>query len=232
MTIIKINFKSIFNRYLIMALSLLVIMGCFSSVPYQVFHEASTQKKMQAAKHWDILASDVAEQLAITLPKYKEIQATPCIVKSSDETPFGKLFDRLLIAHLIEKGFVIASKHDNAVIIDYSAKVLGHAERMYNKVPIKYTALGIGVNVARNIYHSSFKSILPLAIPVGVLLDAGTGGYAGNLPSNEVIIYTSLTYNNRIYFQQADIYYINDPDWWHYDNKPYVEGKKYEITDK
>lgn len=230
------------HQYLFLALSLLII-GCNASVPHQVFHETSMQKKMQAAKHWDILATDVAEQISMTIPKHKELQVAAFFVKSSDDTPFGKLFDRILISHLIKNGLVITNKDEHAVIIEYTAKVIGHAERMNESVPIKYTALGLGVNVARGVYLSAVEGLIPLAIPLGALLDVGSSNYTGKLASNEVIICTSLTYKNRIYFQQADIYYINDPEWWHYDDKPYFEekkmegqqrfeGKKYEVTDK
>jgi len=36
----------------------------------------------------------------------------------------------------------------------------------------------------------------------------------------EVIISTSMVTDEKYLFRTSDIYYINDPDFWHYQNAP------------
>lgn len=208
------------------------ILGC-SAVPYQVKHKISGQKKMQAAYHWNLLAEDISLQIYYSLHD-NGLQEKFCFVKSSDDSPFGVLFDKLLISHLINNGIKVKNiKEDKSIVIDYSARILTHSNRFAEKYPLKYTTLGVGINVARNVADWSFSQVLALGIGVGALADLALD--SGNISNNEVLVFTNITLDNRIYFQRSDIYYINDPDWWHYGNLQQAysnKSKTYEIINE
>ena len=112
-----------------------------------------------------------------------------------------------------------------------------HSERQIDKMPLKYTTLAIGVNVARNAYTWNIPNLMRLTVGLGAIADLSELIGGPGVSKNEVILFTRITYGSRIYFQQADIYYINDPDWWHYTKEPLnnsenIDGRKYELKNE
>lgn len=204
-------------------LIVLMIAGC-ARTPYPTRYKLSGQKQMQAAHHWQILAKDIAQQVKLGLIGKGLNNQTPIFIRSNDETPFGHIFHSLITSELLGMNIPVSKTESGAIIMEVEARVLAHNNGQFHEYPYKWTTLTAGVNVLRAMINSSFDNLLLMAVPVGIAVDSGLIETADNSPSNEVIISTSLVDNENIVFNNVDIYYINDPDWWHYDKNPY---KKY-----
>jgi hypothetical protein len=121
----------------------------------------------------------------------------------------------------------------DAVKMEYSTQLLEHSDRYYQKIPMKFTALGTGVLVARN--HDTVDSwmdrrrtreLIGLSAAAGVLADVAMSRYGGAPSHNEVIITTTLSLDDALFLHQSDIYYINDPDADHYIGKEKIETNR------
>jgi hypothetical protein len=192
-------------------------MASCSQVPFPTTYGLNTQKKMQAAHHWDVLASDVSEQVKISLQKKSELKKIPTFISSSDTTPFGKIFHNLLVTHLVQKGIVVSNVDKDAITMKYEAKVLEHTNRIVREPPVKYSVLALGIRVARDVADWTSRNILNLGVGLGALADYGRGFTTGDLPNKEVVITTSLVLNDQYIMHKSDIYYINEFDEWHYE---------------
>jgi len=210
--------------------SIFSLYSCHSQVPYPVSYEISFQKKLQAAEHWDILAEDVATQAKIALQEIHNLNNKPIYVKSCCSTPFEEIFQELLISHMVQKGLAVSRSDHDAIIMEYKARVVKHKDRLVRHPPLKYTALGAGLNVARGLVGWDAADLMSLGLGVGLAIDGARNFTTGDLSNKEVVISTALTYDERFLMHQSDIYYINEPDGWHYDS--FSEKQKADNTEK
>jgi hypothetical protein len=213
-----IKTKSVFTISVL--LLVLFLFGC-SQVPQPSTYGYSKQKKMQAAHHWQILAEDVADQVKTGLYGTDFGYDIPIYISHGDGTPFDYVFHSLLTSEFLNRKIHVSTKKQGSIEMKVDAKILTHNSREVHYPAHKWTALAIGVNVLRAAYRSSLEHVIAAAIPAGIVADAAFASNAGEIPSNEVIISTSLDYNDKVIIHNVDIYYINEPDWWHYDNNPY-----------
>lgn len=150
--------------YLIILLSIFFIISC-SSVPKPVSHKFTTQKKLEATHHWQILAKDFAEQFALIVkddnvagnfaspiqfghavgneptdsqsPSLSVGNYPYIYIQTNDVSAFGKAFRNNLITELIGLGYHIAySPHESAAILRWSVqKVYHNANRIASGFP-------------------------------------------------------------------------------------------------
>lgn len=193
-----------------------VFSGCGSSVPHPTTFPMQTQRKMQAARHWDLLAEDVAGQVKKCIAERKDLMVKPVYVVPKEETPFGEIFHDILISKLVGGGVVVTRAEKDVMKMEYTVKLLEHSDRDYSILPLKFTALGAGIMVARKVSDWTLDKLLPIGVGAGLLADIGMSRHAGKLPHKEVIITTSLIFGDYYFMHQTDIYYINDPDADHY----------------
>lgn len=206
---------------IVLLLIVYLVVSC-SQVPFPTTYRLNTQKKMQAAHHWDVLAADVAEQVKIFIDRNEHLKDIPTYVSSPDTTPFGNIFHDLLISHLITKGIVVSRINKNSITIKYEVQVLEHSDRFVRHPPFVYSALALGILVARE------APVWFTGLGLASLADYGRGLTTGDLPNKEVIITTSLVSNDRYMMHKSDIYYINVPDSWHYEQGA---KKTYRVVD-
>lgn len=112
------------------------ITGCAQRyIPLATPFPTTTQPRMQAAHHWDVLAENVADRLKDTLDRiFTNAVVKPPIyiryTKDEEETEFGRIYYSFLRTELSRKGLTILTNNDrNTLILDYSAHILHHAER-------------------------------------------------------------------------------------------------------
>lgn len=207
------------KKYLFFILTITsIFIGCGSKVPYSTTFPTQTQRKMQAAKHWEVLAEDVAGQVKKCIAERKDLMVKPVYVVPKDETPFGKIFHDILISKLVTGGVLVSMVDKEAMKMEYNVQILEHSDRNYSKYPFKFTALGAGVMVAREISDWALDNLLVLGAGAGLLADIGMSRYAGSPSHREAVITTFLSYGDYYFMHQSDIYYINDPDAGHYIN--------------
>ncbi len=168
------------------------------------------------------LANRINNQLIETDNIYKTVfvketcgdESISC--KPHETSSFNEAFRDLLITNLFTYGVPTKSKEDEDTIeVRYKVQVVHHnANRVRSLQPGLLTGLSAAVAVLRN---------APAEV---VLLTLGTVADFANtsLVSNghyEVIITTSMINDDRYVFRASDIYYINDEDFYHYqENMP------------
>ncbi|HFQ89346.1 MAG TPA: hypothetical protein ENK27_04630, partial [Desulfobulbus sp.] len=112
------------------------VSGCIRS-PQPETYPFSTQQKMQAAHHWDVLANDVANQINNALIRRGYLE-TPVYVNhicgdSSDcagsSFPFDEAFNDLLTTQLVNFGVpTLAKNDDSGLVVNYKVQVVYHSD--------------------------------------------------------------------------------------------------------
>jgi len=218
-------------RSIVLFFVLLLVIGC-SRVPQPASYAYTEQQKMQAAHHWDVLASDVANQINNSLIRSDYIDKAvfvkptcggngePC--ERGQTTQFNEAFRDLLVTRLVNFGVPTSNEKRVADIqIDYKVQVVYHAANRFTVPPGSLTALTALVLVLRQ--APTELQALALAAGLDVMNSAGprNGHY-------EVIISTSMVADEKYLFRTSDIYYINDKDFWHYQD--YSTGKTIQMV--
>ncbi|MCK5070752.1 MAG: hypothetical protein KAR01_09420 [Desulfocapsa sp.] len=203
---------------------LLFLLSSCSRIPQPASYAYTEQQKMQAAHHWDVLASDVANrinnQLVISDYTDKSVfvkatcgdDANPC--ERGQTSQFNEGFRDLLITRLVNFG--VPTSFENKVSdieVNYKVQVIYHASNRQSLAPGTLTILTAAISVFR---HAP-TTIQMLALAAGLDIANSAAPVAGHY---EVIITTSMVSDEKYLFRTSDIYYINDPDFWHYQNAP------------
>ncbi len=212
------------TRLLVILLLLSLTGGCASTIPEPISYQYSQQQKMQAAHHWEVLAADLANrinnQLIITDNIDKAVfvkqtcgnDAIPC---SPGETgSFNEAFRDLLVTYLVDFGIPTQNeKAQDSLEIDYKVQIVRHnADRRRSLQPGLLTGLSAAVVVLRDVPSSLVQMAAGAAVDVANTSLVTNGHY-------EVIITTSIVKRQQYLFRSSDMYYINDKDFWHYQNE-------------
>ncbi len=213
-------------RLFFIFLLLFLVTGC-TRLPQPASYAYSEQQKMQAAYHWDVLASDVANQInnqlirsdyidkAVFVKSTCGTDADPC--EPGQTTQFNEGFRDLLITRLVNFGVPTSTeKTISAIQVDYKVQVIYHATNRRTFAPGSLSILTAAISVFR---HAATELQLQ-ALAAGLEIMNAAGPRAGHY---EVIITTSMVTDEKYLFRTSDIYYINDPDFWHYQD--YSTGK-------
>ncbi len=205
-------------------LLLVLFLGSCSRIPQPASYAYSEQQKMQAAHHWDVLASDVANQInnrliitdfvdkAVYVKTTCGNDASPC--EQGQTTQFNEGFRDLLITRLVNFGVPTSlEKKVSDIEVNYKVQVVYHASNRYTLPPGTLSVITAAISVFR---HAP-STIQMLALAAGIDIANSAGPVNGHY---EVIITTSMVADEQYLFRTSDIYYINDPDFWHYQNAP------------
>jgi len=209
--------------------ALITLSGCMTQTPVPVTYPYSTQQKMQAAHHWDILARDVAAQTQQTLTHVGR-QGQPVYVDFVN-SPYGEGFRDFLMTRLVNSGLIILSeKREASLIVRYKAQLLYHNEDRWTRLPPGFittsaSVLAGGVMVLRDAFEYGSSStqaatVIGVGIGAATIIDALSGRFTKGLPHSEVILTTSLIDGDVYLMRKTDIYYINDVDFSHYLTRP------------
>jgi hypothetical protein len=193
---------------------LLVLLAGCSSVPKPSPYPYSSQQQMQAAHHWNELASEVAEEVAASGTR------EPVYIQHDDRSPFDQAFHGFLITELRKRSIPVSSNPKTPLHIDWEVQCVVHnANRSNSSFPFGLGWLTGGITT---LVASPFVGVEPLF---------GNG----SLPHCEVIITTQLTdtETRAVPVRNSDVYYINDKDWQHYWPRPdIVVQKAYTVVDR
>lgn len=184
-----------------------------------VAFQYTTQQKMQAAHHWDVLANDVANEINSELIK-QDFLEEPVFVKhacgepdncgNGTSTPFDEGFNDLLVTQLVNFGVpTLVEEDETGLVVDYRIQVLYHRKGYLQLAPGTLTTLTSAVIVLHN---APWK--------VQTFVSAVVNDIFGTMmvvnDKYEVIVSTSIKKDNKYLMRKSDIYYISDPDFWHY----------------
>lgn len=194
----------------------IALTGCFnvntSQAPIATTYAYSEQQKMQAAHHWNVLASHEAEQIL----QNQRISDKPFHIKNDSSTsPFNKAFNSLLTSQLVSRNANVTLSSHNSLLVDYDVQIVEHSDRGAIRPPQgALTALAIGIAVATVPYNNWTEPSLAL-IPAAGLADVFSGSWTSET-DYEVIITTQVIDSNRVLHSTSNIYYINGGDKNHY----------------
>lgn len=210
---------------------LILLSGC-TRIPQPASYAYSEQQKMQATHHWDILASDVANQInnqlirsdyldkAVFVKATCGSDASPCA--QGETTQFNEGFRDLLITRLVNFGVPTSiEKKLSDIEVNYKVQVIYHSASRSTLPPGALTVITAAVSVLRQ----APAELQAIALAAG--LDLGNSAAPRN-GHYEVIITTSMVADEKYLFRTSDIYYINDPDFWHYQNTQ--QGKTIQLV--
>jgi len=215
----QIENRSGMRGVIFLCLCALLFSSCVR-VPQPAGYAFGEQQKMQAVHHWDVLANDVANQINVELIAQGHLN-TPVYVQHScgqpndcgpgETFPFDEGFNDLLTTQLVNFGVPTKVEVDeNSLIVNYKVQVVYHqSTRFQNPRPGVITALTAGIMVFRNA-PAEIAAVAGAIAADGLLATTVLSGHY------EVIITTSIVDDNLYLMRKSDIYYINDPDFWHY----------------
>lgn len=223
------------DRYLLpgIMLFLLLLHGCASVPPATIFH-TGTQKKMQAARHWDVLAQDITKKIKATIDQNPELAFKNVCLETDDHSPFGETFKELLKFHLFKQGITLTDNTTDAIHLDYKTKLIHHnadrtagdfvsADAMAPGAVLLGTGASFGLAaVLRAVDYSSFaasqSTLVGAAAGFGAagLLEMAIASQYTSITNTEYMFAAEISYSSKIYDMYLDIYYINSEDAYQY----------------
>ena len=207
-------------------LAIFLVCSCSSRIPEPITYPYSQQKKMQASSHWDVLAADLANRINNQLILTEHIDKAVFVKETcgdensscqpNETSSFNEAFHDLLITNLF--GYGVPTKirpDDEAIEVHYKVQVVHHnTDRVRSLQPGLLTGLSTAVMVLRNAPAELMILAAGVAADIANTSLADSGHY-------EIIITTSMINKERYLFRASDIYYINEKDFYHYqDNRP------------
>lgn len=214
-------------RYIWIATIILLTSCAYRPIPLATSYPVTTQNKMQAVHHWDVLAADVADRLKTTIDlTFPDATVKPPVfirfTKEYEDVPFGKAFYHLLRTQLVQRGVnvVTNTEYSDTLLLDYDMQVVFHKDRRLTyPTPGIFTALGGGVwLMAHGAEHWDPSGLAALPALVAADAYALSERYMPGETNTEVLISTTVTSNDQYIFGYNDIYYINDGDYEQYDD--------------
>jgi hypothetical protein len=208
-----------------------------SEAPLPKLFPLTTQEKIQAVHHWDLIAGHTAGLVKNGLQASYPRRVRAIYVAPSGVTPFEKAFHALLITHLFEEGLSVSNDPKDNLILSFDIELVKHPTRLIGIDSDVYDALGPGLIVRTGppVPEARKDASRDYLVSRTTRLSNETGDHVFTLPENEIILTTSLTQNGSYMMRKSSIYYIDDPEWWQYVQKAdvtYPPQTNYKLTDR
>ena len=213
------------GKFITVPAVLAALAGCAtnqSQVPMAETYPYSTQQKMQAAHHWDVLAQDVAARVKNHITDEATLNRA-ISVKNTAAGPFHQGFTDLLITDMVNQGLNIRDNDQEDLVLHVDTQVVSHHDRgfvrekkgTYTTLAMLATGVWAAVNIADNSAAASDALLAGGVLGTGIAMDL-TAGNITSISNKEVIINVSLMEGDRYVMRESGIYYINEPDDGHY----------------
>lgn len=202
---------------------IVLVGGCarHTETPVATNFPYDTQKKLQAASHWQLIAKDTARQMVAAMPTRRPLY----VRQPEQQSPFEKAFSQQLIASLTAAGYPVmkSDARSDTLTVEVSAEPLRFSRnRLQYKTTGGLTALAGGLWVLRNIY----ENVSPGAAMVTAAVAADSAHWlrsefaSGPTPRTEIVVTASVSSADRYYMQSTSAYYTSDADFSLYENWP------------
>jgi hypothetical protein len=224
--------EAVIAKYILTILLLLVptfLISCRSQIPVATNYPYSEQQKMQAPHHWEVLATEVVEQLnqsrkisnsmpLFVVPKFHLPSEDPAIwtttkpLAIADESdrlvtiPFKRAYQNYLITQLVNAGYNVVDDSKAAeLLMTFDIQLVKHNDR-----PVRSPDI-----------ISKFGR---------VFAGSADGAYIGTEASPyEVVITTSVKKGSTYVMSHTGTYYIDTPLW---DSAYALQGKTMEVVNQ
>ena len=208
-----------------------------SEAPIPKSYPLTTQEKIQAVYHWGLLAEHIAGLVKVALEtEYTNNRpGRPIYVAPSGITPFEKVFHALLMTKLFETGLSISNNPEQSLLLSFDIELVKYPKRHVKVEKEIYRSLAMGLIVKNEISFAESPNVSNKANQSGEWARPSKDEYLFTLPENEIIITSSLTYNDRYIMRNSSVYYIDDPEWWQYAQRSEITHPpiaNYTLTDK
>jgi hypothetical protein len=177
---------------------LFIFVGCANQVPVAENFSLSTQKKLRAPHHWDVIANDIVSETKKALISDVTLQDRSVYIESSQNkyTAFSYALRNFIISDLVNQGVLVSENKENSVLVRYETQVVRHS------VERKYSPLQSAVLVSRNLNEQGRSQ------DYGSTYTALTDGPT----DSELIVTTSIIDNGSYRMRKSDVYYIDGED--------------------
>ncbi len=197
---------------LLAPLALLVLGACQSQVPLASTYDLTYQQKMQAAEHWQVLARDIVEQVALRAAPYGYEIA---VEREGPSTVFATAFDDMLITQFVQNGFLVRDTvQPGGLLLRYKTQLVTHAPGRDVRPPVgTFVALGGGIIALHAALENTLSAgnVNVLTAATAGALEIGAGSIA-EVTDTEFIVTTSLLSDDLYVARYTDIYYLPDGD--------------------
>jgi hypothetical protein len=184
----------------------------------------STQPKMQAMAHWDLLADKVARNCGKALDHFFPEQDVRVYVAPLGTTPFAKAYREALLTHLIDYGVPVAFAPEGAAVLEVNLGLVTH-RRVLDKT-------SKGLRRAPEPGFRQAKNSAGQYVPVPEIGEE-SGYFDAPTPDSEVQINSALVHQGAYLYRDSSIFYVSSPDWAHYQPQTPqggVELKRYSLV--
>ncbi|HMM39013.1 MAG TPA: hypothetical protein PKB11_09685 [Desulfovibrio sp.] len=187
--------------------------------PKPVSFSFETQKKLQAARHWEILVSDFGSDISKS-PELAAMLAGPVKILPDDNSSFGRAFRSFWSTWLVDSGARVTSRDQGSMKLDWSVQNVEHGESGGNRdfpgTTTVMMGIGYGVYKAWDGATDSTAGLLASAAAADVVNEINEASTVG-MPRNEIIVNVNL-FNpaGELVYRKTNIYYISDMDRSHY----------------
>lgn len=202
------------KRRLLTALALTTVLaGCatpYSEAPLATKFPTSKQSKLQAVAHWNVIANDVAKQLASML-KAKPALPVLYVNQVPNKTDFDRVFSNQLISALLAEGFSIQKSPVGALVVDIDTQAVRFSA---NRPQYRYAGAATTLTAGVWALHG--------ATPAGIATAAIVGADAymwfssefatGATPRMEIVITASVSDSRQYLARNSSVYYVADAD--------------------
>lgn len=192
----------------VIATSLLA--GCavpFSPTPTATNFPTSSQQKLQAASHWNVIAQDVARQLASNLKNRQPVYVS----QDQNKTPFERAFSANLISALVAEGFTVQKAPAGALRVDIDTQAIPFsANRPGTIFAGNTTALAAGVWALHNASAGAILASAAVAADAYKIVESEFA--TGPVPRMELMITSSVGDDATYIARQVNTYYVADAD--------------------
>lgn len=194
--------------------------GC-SQTPVPVSRPYSTQDKLQASQHWQVIAQDLSWEISemLKMADQANLQNRHIQILNRDASPFSQALESFLVTDMTHLGLQVNRQDAEDYQLYWSVQSVTHKEkRDFTSPPFgSFTALSaLGYGVYK-VYDDSTDFAATVA--TGLAADLAKELYYLNqldLPHNEIIVNITIQSGNNIVYRLSNIYYINDLDTDHY----------------
>lgn len=180
-------------RFFIILFTFAILVSC-AKVPKEQSHFFSFQKKLQASKHWDRMATKVVNDLESELGSGVE----PVFIQDHDYSQFGSTMHTLITSKLHNKGIAVSQDRESQYKLSWNVQLVTHAADRINK--------------------GGLITFILIEIPQYIFF--GENDSRKYKPHSEVVITFKLMKDDISLFRDTKIYYVNDEDNDHYWNIP------------
>lgn len=193
--------------------------GCttpYSEAPVAVNFKTTEQDKLQAAQHWNVVATDIAAAVAKNTGKYRAVSLAP-----APNSSFGRAFHELLLTRLVAAGvpLVKTGAAADAVLAIDTQLLEFRADRPVRTDVGLLTALTAGVWAVQAWGPEgawATSQVLGGATALAATADALSWWRSkyphGGTPQSELIVNASLTEGERYVARASSVYYLADVD--------------------